>query len=305
MSSYNVKSNPRIVVTFTTLPDRYHLLKKSIESIINPEFPLDAIYLTVPIRSKRLNKEYPPIPDDITSLCTVIRTDFDYGPIMKIYGALVSETDPETIIITCDDDVLYDKNLIKIITNHSINNQNIAICGTGALIGKGLKLFSMVNSVKEMRKWNGLTGFNIGDQGRNIDLIFGFAGVLYRRKFFPESNKLYDELFHYSMENRDVFANDDILLSGFLNKNNIKMKIFYDIPEMIYQEGGRADALSYKAIPMLLKLNNSVEYLKTKGFFHTSEDVSVDEPLGVRIGFVIFIVIIILILCYFFYIFMI
>ena len=294
----------RVVASFTTLPDRYSLLKKSIESIINPEFPLDAIYLTVPTRALRLNKEYPPIPDDISSLCTVIRTEFDYGPIMKIYGALVSENDPDTIIVTCDDDMIYDKNLIQKMVIHHNDYPNVAICGTGALIGKGFIFYSMVNSIKTMRRWNGLTGFSINKEGREIDLIFGYAGVLYKRGFFPEQEQLYDELFRYSVENNDIYLNDDILLSGFLNKNNIKMKIFNDIPDVKCQGSKAPDALSYSYISSIMKLNDSIDHLKSHGFFQTTEPVSIDDSVIVRIGFAVVIAIIILLLCWGFYLYL-
>jgi len=64
--------------------------------------------VTIPKISARLNIEYPPIPDDITKLCKIVHIDVDYGPITKIYGALISETDPNTIIISCDDDVHFE-----------------------------------------------------------------------------------------------------------------------------------------------------------------------------------------------------
>src|SRR5258708_7949627 len=99
----------RVVATLTTLPDRYDLLRNTLKSIV---FQVDVVYLTLPLRAKRLNQEYPPLPDDITTMCRVIRTEFDYGPIMKLYGALLHERDPTTLIISVDDDIIYPPNLV-------------------------------------------------------------------------------------------------------------------------------------------------------------------------------------------------
>src|SRR5690606_13603827 len=102
----------RVVASYTTLPSRYSVLKQSILSLKNQTVKLDEIYLTIPKIAKRLNKEYPPVPEDIKNLCKVITVDQDYGPITKIYGGLVSESNPNTIIISCDDDVLFKSNFV-------------------------------------------------------------------------------------------------------------------------------------------------------------------------------------------------
>lgn len=301
-NSSTINNNkPRVVATFTTLPDRYDLVRKSITSISNQNWTLDAIYLTIPHRAKRLNKEYPPVPDDINKLCTIIRIEEDYGPITKIYGALVSETDPNTIIISCDDDVIYHPNLVSKLVEHSIENSSISICGTGALIGKGIIPFlSIISSLAPFRKWNGLTGPTVSKKGRAVDLIFGVAGVLYRRGFFPDNQNLYEELLRHT-ENEYVFLNDDVLISGYLSRKGIKRMVFYDIPDVNCQEDHRQDALSYDLMTMVKKLNKSVDYMKSEGFFTNMEPFSLDEtPTGKSI-FAIIIIIIIIVLSIFFY----
>jgi GT2 family glycosyltransferase len=178
----------RVVASYTTLPDRYDVLRRSIESMRAQTYHLDAIYLALPKTASRLHKEYPPLPDDFKNLCTVIPTDIDYGPITKVYGALMAEPDPHTVIISCDDDVIFAPDHVqKMVDNHR-RYPNIAICGTGALIGKGLALISIVSTVHPFRPWNGMTGFQVDPvEGRKVDLIFGVAGILYRRGFFPRA----------------------------------------------------------------------------------------------------------------------
>lgn len=296
----NVKAPSRIVVSFTTLPDRYDVLRKTLNAIKEQDIALDAIYLTVPKRAKRLNKDYPPIPDDIASMCKIIYIDIDYGPVTKLYGALISESDPNTIIISCDDDVIHKPNIIRTLVNHSQEFPNAAICGTGALISKGLPLISIVSSLTPFRPWNGLTGFPVNKNGRAVDLIFGVAGVLYKRGFFPPVDKLHEEILQYSLKDDTVFLNDDVLISGYLSKMGIKRIVFYDIPTVDCQ-GDREDALSYNVASMIFKLQESIQKVKNFGFFTTMEDLSYDETVAWKIIVTIIFVIIIIILCVFLY----
>ena len=301
MNEIPIQKPLRIVASLTTLPDRYHLLCKTIKSLKDQDWPLDAIYLAVPIRSHRLNKEYPPIPDDLTELCTVVRTDIDYGPVTKIYGALISETDPDTVIISCDDDVIYHHSLVRKLVEHHLENPGICICGTGALIGRGLPFISIITSLNPFRNWNGFSGPEVPKEGKAIDLIFGVAGVLYQRGFFPDNKHLHDELLKYSLENEYVFVNDDVLISGYLSKKDIKRVVFYDIPNVSCQEGNRKDALSHDLIPMLVKLDRSIKYMKTQGFFPTTEPLALDETPIAKIVFSLLIITLIIILSFFFY----
>lgn len=291
----------RIVASFTTLPDRYSLVQKSINSMRNQDMPLDAIYLTVPMKSHRLNKEYPTIPDELLDICTVIRTDIDYGPITKIYGALISEKDPETIIISIDDDVIHKNNFVRKLVEHLQENPGICICGTGALLGKGLLFISMITSLAPFRSWNGLIGPKITKKGRCVDLIFGVAGVLYQRGHFPDQDNLHNELFKYSLENENIFLNDDVLISGYLSKKGIKRMVFYDIPDVKCQDDNREDALSFNLFSMIAKLNRSIKYVKEQGFFQETESVAYDETALVKIIFILIIIVLIIILCVFFY----
>lgn len=279
MDNENIKKL-RVVASYTTLPDRYDMVRKSIKSLQSQDYILDAIYLTIPSKAKRLNQEYPPIPDDISKMSTIIRIDEDYGPVTKIYGALISEKHPDTIIISCDDDVIYPSNLVSKLVEYSMEKPDVSICGTGALIGKGIAFISIVSSLAPFRKWNKLIGPNIPKEGREIDLIFGVAGVLYRRGFFPKNDNLYNEFLCHT-ENEYVFLNDDVLISGFLNKKGIKRLVYNDIPDIICQNANREDALSYNLLSMINKLDKSIEYMTNNGFFGTMEPLTIDEtPLG-------------------------
>jgi hypothetical protein len=292
MESSNKTSSDRVVISYTTMPSRYDVLKKSILSIKAQTHKVDAIYVAIPKRSARLNKEYPPVPDDLSSLCNIVKVDTDYGPITKIYGALLSESDPNTIIISCDDDVGFPPDFVESIVKHHKEYPQAAICGTGALISKGLLFISIVSTLSPCKRWSWLTGFQVPKEGRCVDLVFGVGGVLYTRGMFPENKDLHDKLFKYSLDDQSVFHNDDVLISGYLSKQGISRRLFFDIPEIIHYNG--ADALSGNPVKMLTRLNDSISKVKSYGFYPTMEPLSVTETPAYK-GFILIIIVAIII----------
>lgn len=292
----------RIVATLTTLPDRYHLLLPCLQSLRSQSIQFDAIYLAVPKTAKRLNKEYPPLPSEITDICTVIQIDQDYGPITKLYGALISESDPDTIILCSDDDVIHDSNLLQILINHEKDYPGSAICGTGALISRGLFFISIHSSLQEFKSWNGLIGFNMDKEGRNVDLVFGVAGVLYQRGFFPATlEDIHKELLSHGSNDDYIFLNDDVLISGYLSKKRIKRRVFTDIPVVVIPEDHRDDALSFDVFKMISRLDTAIANVKQLGYYDEMEELPLDETVAwkVIVAIIFSIIIIIMIWMYF------
>lgn len=291
--------NIRVVATYTTLPSRYDILRNSIHTLLKQTRKLDAIYVTLPSRSKRLNQEYLPLPEDISSICTVVNIDVDYGPITKIYGAITLEKDINTVIISCDDDVFFDEHHVEVMLKHHMNQPNCCICGTGALLSRGMLFISIYSTVYPFKSWNGLTGFNISPEGKKVDLIFGVAGVLYTRGMFPNNDNLHKQLLNYSLSDDTIFHNDDILISGYLSKNNIDRKVFSDIPIIHHADG--ADALSQDIFKMIFRMNDCLSRVKNLGFFPTMEPLPVDETPIFRILFALIVLIIVCIICIYYY----
>ena len=290
----------RIVATCTTLPDRYDTLIKTLHCLKNQDIKLDKIYVTIPYKATRLNKVYPKVPKEMRKLATIIRTKVDYGPLCKLYGALHYEHHPDTIIISVDDDCIYPENLISTLIQHHHQNNHVAICGTGALLNNGTLFASFYSNVCTLENYNNLYGFNVPNEGRYIDLIHGFAGVLYKRSFFPKKKDLYNELYRYPMLNTSVFCHDDVIISGYLKKNNIKMIVFKNIPKVIMGEKGE-DALSYHFAEMVSKFNTSIQFLKKHDMFLTYENTSINESPVYRVLIIILFVVFIILFIYVMY----
>lgn len=287
---------PRIVATYTTLPSRYEVLERSIQTLKNQSVPLQAIYVTLPKKARRLNQEYPEPPESLKKLCTIVRSDTDYGPLTKIYGALVSESDPNTVIISCDDDVGFPSNFVETLLKHHQARPQVAICGTGALLGNGMYLLSIVSTVKPFTHWRRFTGFSIPSKGRKIDLVFGVAGVLYTRGMFPKKSDLYEDLLEYALRDDDIFHNDDILISGYLCKKGIARYIYEDIPEITHFNG--SDALSGNLIKMWNRMGRALTKIQDLGMFQEMEVTSAAETPVAR-GFILLLFLIIVIWFFF------
>jgi len=263
----------RIVASCTTLPNRYDQLSSMITSLQQQTRPFDAMYLTIPKISKRFNTPYPDLPDHIKHKCIVVYCDIDYGPLCKLYGALVSEKKPDTMIITVDDDCHYSPNLVQSLVNH--DKKDAVICGSGALLSSfGIHFLSYYNNHSHDYIYNAMWGFHVPPEGRSIDLLYGYGGVLYRRGYFPDV----EDLFQYPLLHHAIFCNDDVLISGYLKKQNIKILIFPDIGHVRTNEKEK-DALSYDFFKMLYRLDDAIQILKTYGFYKTIEGASFNDSV--------------------------
>jgi len=271
----------RVVISLTTLPDRYENLKDTLNSLHNQIVKSDCIYLTLPYVAKRSGKTYPELPTDLCQLCTVVRCEVDYGPICKIYGALVSEHDPNTIIITVDDDVIYPTNFIKLMVEKSMIKPRAAVTGTGILLHDGY--MSINTNFNKIQLLNGfLCGFPI-NKYRKVDIVQGVSGVLYKRWFFPK-DKLYEKLFHYAMEDDDLFKSDDILISSYLCSKNIKRYIFEKMP-LVDVNISSPDALSHNLVGMLNVFKNAVNKCKKLGLLKKIEKSSIIYSPHFKVNF--------------------
>lgn len=218
---FKLSTHP-VVVTLSTTPHRIADLQPTLETILQQNLTTP-IYLSIPHVFKRDNLTYD-IPTWLSQnkRITILRTD-DYGPATKLLGLLEQVTlDPETIIITLDDDVHYPKNLVLHLAYKALKNPNAAVGIIGANLDYDAPQHIADNS--EL----GLVTIDIADA--KVDVLKGYGGVAYRRKFF--NNAI------FSMTNSDnpCHKADDIIFSYFLATqqiNKIVLKNKYSTWEQI------------------------------------------------------------------------
>jgi len=108
--TYLAHISPRIVVGLTTTPKRIGKIYSVVESLLNQSLAIDRVYLVVPERYKKTNKPYLIGKKWATLLASkrfrIIRCP-DYGPMTKLLGLLKYERNPQTLMLTADDDHFY------------------------------------------------------------------------------------------------------------------------------------------------------------------------------------------------------
>jgi glycosyltransferase involved in cell wall biosynthesis len=110
----------KVVVTLTTVPERLSDTKYGdngviacIKSLQNQNYDNFEIHFNIPHVSSYSGDEYI-IPEWLGEFdkVKIFRMD-DLGPITKIKPTIERITNPETIIIVCDDDLVYHEDMIK------------------------------------------------------------------------------------------------------------------------------------------------------------------------------------------------
>mgnify|MGYP002478014759 CR=1 FL=1 len=114
----------QVIVTLTTIPSRLtpenfeEGIKSNINSLLNQDYEGEyEIHFNVPSVLKHNSIEYI-IPEWIREIANnnpkfkIFDNLEDLGPVTKIIHTLKRVTDPEAIIIVCDDDLIYHPNMV-------------------------------------------------------------------------------------------------------------------------------------------------------------------------------------------------
>jgi hypothetical protein len=196
----------RVVVSLTTIPDRIGGIQRTIDSITRQTAHPDLIYLTIPETCRRQPKKTYEIPREVREnpFISMIGTDYDHGPSMKLLGALQKENDPETIIITVDDDHEYDERFVETLLDFEHARPESAIGFNGW----------MVAPLIEENRYVFIEEY--ADDPIRCDVLEGYRGVLYKKGFFDDS------VFDYEGFPRIAHMVDDVWISAHLAKRKVE-----------------------------------------------------------------------------------
>lgn len=250
---------PRVVGSLSTLPSRLFCCIYAIKSILAQNMPLDALYLNLPYVTLK-GKSYiiPPELQDIAAKdkrFIINRCDADHGPITKIIPILNIETDPETRIITFDDDVLVHPNVVEILANKSMSNSNACFSFSGWCVGSFPFVYQRVINAKA---------------DENCDWIQGVHCIIYKRSML-DVNEL--TVFRKSCPldvARILWMNDDHWLSAYLANKGVgrialglpATKFFVDLETMAHKH----DSVSHRA-SFYGEVYTVSEYFKKRGYY--------------------------------------
>jgi hypothetical protein len=200
----------KVIITLTTIPNRLNTheggLKPVIDKILNLSYPNYEIHLNLPYICKKSGEEYI-IPSWLGEInndkLKVFRTE-DYGSLTKILPTLMRlDRNDETILITIDDDLEYIDGFIEYHLEKGKDYPNCALgfAGLSAIDGSCHYCTSLANDTR-------------------VKILEGYKTVSYKNNFFKED--FFEEFVGKSWS-------DDIIISAYLGKHNIKkIVINYD-----------------------------------------------------------------------------
>lgn len=250
----------KIVGCLTTLPKRLKYLKDTLISIKNQNQKLDLLYLNIPYQTRKGEKydmrELEKIISEMDFKIQILRSK-DYGSITKILPVLDVEKDGETMIITFDDDMLYDKTLIESLVKGSIKYPNYIIGTGGWIVGSFPFMYHSVH-----------------DRERKVDWVEGRTSILYKRKFF-KSNVIQEiETNCHDLFPETLKLHDDHILA-YLTKDTPKMVVTGRKALIERMDIRHIDSISGNAIKYLNEASSMVKILKKEGVYQ--ETMTWDE----------------------------
>lgn len=208
----------RIIVSFTTTPDRVEYLEPIIKNILEDQtLKPDILSLYLPYKYLKTDIDYP-FPkylEDFTKKYKnfIIKRVEDIGPITKIYYALLEYTKPKDLIISIDDDILLDPHSIEeLIESH--NSKPYSILGFMGANNDGFVHSELIQ------------GYNTSS--RNFVNVNGLGG--YRSILFPRILIESDYFSHFVKLNKEHLTTlsiplleDDNYTSLYFKHKNISM----------------------------------------------------------------------------------
>lgn len=264
-----VKPSSRVVVSFSTIPSRVRFVPTVINRLRNQDLQPDAIYACIPYYSKRKKIPYE-VPREWTfdSDVKIVRCE-DYGPATKLLGCVKDETDPDTMIITIDDDHEYSPDTLKYTVTYAERYPNACI------------------------SWHAMTSdlhpvacpeyYNVRDP--IVNFLEGFGAPLYRRKYITE-----EMIDYFGALSPECLVSDDLTISTWLQMQNVPMIRLCDKKweGKVDLEIDKHDALHdenrdhvYKVCKQEMNnLKNIRDFIWVKSFYFISNKYDLSEPLN-------------------------
>jgi hypothetical protein len=179
-----------------------------LESVYAQTRKPDRLILWLPVFCQKEGKGYD-IPDSLLNEMSLNGVDvtncgIDWGSATKLIPTLFAETDPDTILISLDDDVAYEPHAIEELVAASEKWPDASLGFMGGLPGP---VFVHAEQLAMQ-----------GMERLEVDGLGGYRGILYRRRFFDGS--IVDELNELLKEG--PFVVDDQLFGWNLARRGIK-----------------------------------------------------------------------------------
>jgi hypothetical protein len=255
LSAHPAPDNRRIIASLSTVPGRINNLTPTIQSLLKQTRPPDEIILAIPEFSIREERPYV-VPEYLLRLprLRILRSQGDWGPATKFIPVVQQEFAADrgdTLIMIVDDDRIYPLDALATYLHYSAQLTEAALCFRGAAMPLTFdwRDATMIKG-KELR------------EPQSVAVITGCGSYLIQPRFFDES------LWDYSKAPPAAFYMDDIWISGWLARRNVKR---YAVPTSVMMRSvwRQRRTLSLHDVPNGRQRNNNA----TIAFFEDAWDI--------------------------------
>lgn len=201
-------NSDKIILTLTSIPSRLSYeneegIKKCISSLLDQSYDNYEIHFNIPEINNYTGEKYE-IPEWLlqNDKIKIFRVE-DLGPVTKLYYTVERIKDPNTIIIVVDDDLVYDKDMIKA---HIENREKYPEFPVG---------YDGLRSRDSEGRFSGYFGdsrdyyYSAHHRDSRVDILQHYKSVSYRRRFFE------DDFFDFVKSN--MSWNDDLLIAAYFS----------------------------------------------------------------------------------------
>ncbi len=212
----------KAVVTLTTIPSRLISqypddIKSCLNSLLNQTFEDYEVHMNIPYKLNLTGEEYV-IPEWLDTMVSenpklkYFRGE-DYGSITKIVDTIKRIQDPECIIITADDDLVYHPEMVE----EQYNNQTRIFynCAVG---------YDGISAMECVFKDNRNHFVVSVPCNVRVNVLQHYKTVSYKRRYFEDD--FFTDFVNASWA-------DDIIVSAYMTKQNIQKYVTYYDKETI------------------------------------------------------------------------
>ena len=255
LASDRKSDDRRIIASLSTVPERIGNLGPTVRSLLRQTRPPDEIVLAIPEFSVREQRSYE-VPEYVSRLprVRILHCRRDWGPATKFIPIVREELAAgrrDTLIMVVDDDRVYPRDALETYLHYNKQLPDAALCFRGAAMPRSLDWRdARMIKASELR------------EPEAVAVITGCGSYLIQPRFFDES------LWDYSKAPPAAFYMDDIWMSGWLARRNVRS---YAVPTSVMMRSvwRQRRTLSLHDVPSGRQQNNN----ETIAFFRDSWDV--------------------------------
>jgi hypothetical protein len=220
----------RIVITLTTIPSREESIIKTIQSLLENTVKPEIIYVNMRKYIARLNSEFSPdFREKLTKLSDRIKINEseDYGSLTKIIPIIKAERDPETFVITVDDDIIYNENFIYgLLCGFLEFNQKPGASAPGAPGAVVCGYSGIAYPDTSIRYYQNRIGYILNQtHGQPTEILESGFGLIMKKKWLDQFPLVPIETKNIIDEQKYLYMCDDYILSLYFDKIGIVKKV--------------------------------------------------------------------------------